>query len=287
MNFEDLLRKVQKVKLKGKHLSQHQIAGAYQSHFRGKGITFDRIRKYQYGDDIRAIDWNVTARYNDSFVKVFTEEREQALILLIDVSASGNFGSTQKTKKEVLAEVSACLAFAALQNNDRVGAVFFSNKIEKYIPAGRGKNHVLALIRTLLEFEPVGCLTDISQGLRFVVNVLKKKCNVFVISDFLDQQYEEWMPPAARKHYLTAIRIADPLEKDLPDVGWLPLQNAESGQVQWLNASSMKIRESYKKEAAARVTKFEQVLTKSKAKYLHLSTNEDCALSLFHFFTTH
>lgn len=286
MKFEELIKKIhrRKVKKNFKHVSGHQIAGAYQSHFKGRGIAFDRIRKYQYGDDIRAIDWNVTARYNDTFIKIFTEEREQALILLIDVSASGSFGSVQKTKKELIAEVCACFAFAAVQNNDRVGAVFFSNRIEKYVSPEKGNNHVLALIRTLINFKPFSCQTNISEGLRFVVNVLKKKCNLVVVSDFLDEHYQDWLQLAAQKHYLTAVRIADPLELTLPDAGWLPLQDAEITQIQWINTSSRKVRDSFEKESLGRIEQFEKVLTKARAKYLHLSTHEDCAAQLFHFF---
>ena len=242
MDTKALLKKVRKIEIKTRRLSDHVFGGEYHSTFKGRGMTFSEVRQYQFGDDVRSIDWNVTARYNEPFVKVFEEERELTLMLVVDVSGSEAFGTQTQFKREVLTEIAATLAFSALQNNDKVGLLLFSDQVELFIPPKKGRPHILRIIRELLEFEPQSLKTNISNALEFLSGLLKKKAIAFMLSDFMDQGYEKTLRIAAKKHDLTGIRVYDPVETKLPNLGIVPIRDAETGAVQWISTFSKKIR---------------------------------------------
>ena len=223
MDTKELLKKVRKIEIKTRRLSDHIFSGEYHSSFKGRGMTFSEVRQYQFGDDIRSIDWNVTARYNEPYVKVFEEERELTMMLVVDISGSESFGTTQQFKKDILTEISATLAFSAIQNNDKVGLLLFSNEIELFIPPKKGKTHVLRIIRELIEFEPKSKKTDLSQALRYFSNVMKKKAIVFILSDFIDTGYDNALKIVGKKHDVTGIRVYDKLETELPKLGMVPM----------------------------------------------------------------
>ena len=245
MDTKALLKKVRKIEIKTRRLSDHVFGGEYHSTFKGRGMTFSEVRQYQFGDDVRAIDWNVTARYNEPFVKVFEEERELTLMLVVDVSGSEFFGTTHQFKRDVLTEIAATLAFSALQNNDKVGLLLFSNQVELFIPPKKGRSHILRIIRELLEFTPENRTTDIGSALAFLSGILKKKAIVFLLSDFMDKDYDKTLRIAAKKHDLTGIRIYDKLEEEMPKLGIVPMIDAETQQTQWINTSSKKVRQQY------------------------------------------
>lgn len=247
MDTQQLLKKVRRIEIKTRRLSNHIFSGEYHSNFKGRGMTFSEVRAYEIGDDIRAIDWNVTAKLNEPHIKVFEEERELTLMLLVDVSGSENFGSRNQLKREMITEICATLAFSAIQNNDKVGVLFFSDKVEKFIPPAKGKSHTLRIIRELIEFKPQSTKTNISEALRFFSAFQKRRAIVFVLSDFMDTRYRDSLKIASRKHDLTGIRIFDPREEELPNLGLLPLKDPESGKTHWVNTSSYKLRSKLRK----------------------------------------
>ena len=239
METSELLKKVRRIEIKTRGLSRNIFAGQYHSAFKGRGMAFSEVREYQYGDDIRDIDWNVTARYVRPYVKVFEEERELTVMLLIDVSGSRDFGSVNVMKKEVITEIAATLAFSAIQNNDKIGVVFFSDKIEKFIPPQKGKKHILYIIRELIDFHPEETRTDISQVLKYLTNAIKKRCTAFLISDFIDKEgFKDALTVANRKHDMVAIQVYDRRETELPAVGLMKIKDAETGKEQWIDSSS-------------------------------------------------
>ena len=235
MDTKELLKKVRKIEIKSRRLSDNLFGGEYLSTFKGRGMTFSEVRKYEFGDDIRSIDWNVTARYNSPFIKIFEEERELTVMLLVDVSGSEVFATKNKLKKEIITEIAATLAFSALKNNDKVGAILFSDKVELFIPPNKGKSHILRIIRELIEFRPNSIKTNIDSSLRFLLNVIQKKAIVFLLSDFIDQNYDKSLKLASKKFDLTGIRIYDIKETEIPKIGVVPLIDAESGQLEWLS----------------------------------------------------
>ncbi len=251
LTANDLLKKVRKIEIKTRTLSHQIFAGEYHSAFKGRGMVFSEVREYQYGDDVRNMDWNVTARLRAPYVKVFEEERELTVVLLVDVSRSRLFGTTGASRKDVLAEIAAVLAFSALINNDKVGALFFSDKVEKFIPPKKGRSHLLHIIREIIEFEPTTDGTDISEALRYLTNAIKKKCAAFLLSDMLDvdkegnPNYEEALKVAVNRHDLSVIEVYDPRERSLPSVGMIHIKDSETGDSAWVNTSSKKMRRAY------------------------------------------
>jgi uncharacterized protein (DUF58 family) len=245
METTELLKKVRKIEIKTRGLSSHIFSGEYHSAFKGRGMAFSEVREYTPGDDIRSIDWNVTARFNHPFVKVFEEERELTVILMVDVSASGNFGTRIQFKKELITELCAVLSFSAIQNNDKIGIIFFSDKIEKFIPPKKGKTHILRIIRELIEFKAENQKTNISQALRYLTHAIKKRSIAFVISDFMDSDFEGALKLANKKHDVVALQIYDQREAELPDVGLVRLRNAETGELLWVDTSQAQVRNNY------------------------------------------
>jgi uncharacterized protein (DUF58 family) len=245
METADILKKVRKIEIKTRGLSRQVFSGHYHSAFKGKGMTFSEVREYQYGDDIRSIDWNVTARYNHPYVKIFDEERELTVMLVVDVSGSNEFGTRHQLKEELMTEIAAVLAFSAIQNNDKVGVLFFSDKIEKFIPPKKGKTHILRIIRELIDFHPESQKTNISEGLRFLSNAIKKKCIAFVISDFMDKNFEKALRIASRKHDIVAVRVFDKRETEIPKMGMVKVFNKESGKSMWIDTNDPGLRSNY------------------------------------------
>ncbi len=284
MDTKELLKKVRKIEIKTRRLSDHVFGGEYHSTFKGRGMTFSEVRQYQFGDDVRAIDWNVTARYNEPFVKVFEEERELTMMLMVDVSGSELFGTTNQFKKEVITEISAILAFSALQNNDKVGLILFSNEVELFIPPKKGKSHVLRIIRELLEFEPSNHQTDIAEALKFLRNVMKKKAIVFVLSDFLADDYANTLRIAGNKHDVTGVRVYDEKEEYIPNLGMIQVQDAETGAVQLVNTGSKKIRHEYWKYYMERVDYFNDAFAKSGSGVLSCRVDESYVKKLLGYF---
>ncbi len=251
LSANDLLKKVRKIEIKTRALSHQIFAGEYHSAFKGRGMAFSEVREYQYGDDVRNMDWNVTARLRSPYVKVFEEERELTVVLLVDVSRSRLFGTAGSSRKDVLAEIAAVLSFSAIINNDKVGALFFSEKVEKFIPPKKGRSHLLHIIREIIEFEPTTDGTDISEALRYLTNAIKKKCTAFLLSDMLDvnkegtPKYEEALKVAVNRHDLSVIEVYDPRERSIPDVGLIHIKDSETGQAAWVNTSDKKMRLAY------------------------------------------
>ena len=247
METAELLKKVRRIEIKTRGLSRNIFAGEYHTAFKGKGMTFAEVREYQYGDDIRSIDWNVTARFRHPYVKVFEEERELTLMLLIDVSASRVFGTTSMLKKDVITEIAATLAFSAIQNNDKVGVIFFSDRIEKFIPPQKGRKHILYIIRELIEFQPESTQTNIGNALKYLTNVIKKRCTSFLISDFIDtNDYENPLMVASRKHDIAVLKVYDRRDAELPPVGLIRVKDAETGKRIWVDTNSRRLRMTYK-----------------------------------------
>jgi len=284
MDTKALLKKVRKIEIKTRRLSDHVFGGEYHSTFKGRGMTFSEVRQYQFGDDVRAIDWNVTARYNEPFVKVFEEERELTLMLVVDVSGSEAFGTRSQFKREILTEIAATLAFSALQNNDKVGLVLFSDQIELFIPPKKGRSHILRIIRELLEFTPSSLKTDLSSALEFLSSVLKKKAIVFLLSDFMNSGYEKTLRIAAKKHDLTGIRVYDPMEQTLPNLGMVPMVDAETGKLKWVNTFSKQIRRKYSTHYAQRVSEFVEIFKKNGAGHLSCNVEESYVKKLLGYF---
>lgn len=284
MDTKALLKKVRKIEIKTSRLSDHIFGGEYHSTFKGRGMTFSEVRQYQFGDDVRAIDWNVTARYNEPFVKVFEEERELTLMLLVDVSGSEMFGTQSQFKREILTEISATLAFSALKNNDKVGLLLFSDQVELFIPPKKGRFHVLRIIRELLEFEPQNKKTSISAALEYLSGILKKKAIVFLLSDFMDKNYETTLRIAAKKHDLTGIRVFDAREEQLPNLGILPMVDAETGKVQWVNTQSKKVRTQYEKFYLEQKGFFEEMFRRNGAGTISCRVDESYVKKLLNYF---
>lgn len=286
MDANELLKKVRKIEIKTKGLSRNIFAGEYHSAFKGRGMTFSEVREYQYGDDIRDIDWNVTARHNHPYIKVYEEERELTLMLLVDVSGSRLFGAVGEQKREMIAEIAATLAFSASQNNDKIGVVFFSSKIEKFIPPKKGMRHILYIIRELLDFKPEEHGTDIGEAMRYLSDVIKKRCSAFIISDFIDSNdYYQPMSIAARKHDVTAIQVYDKRDANLPSVGLLRVCDLESGRELWVDTSSNKVRQTYDRWWYDRQQTMVSILNRCKVDLASIATDDDyvkALMTLFH-----
>ena len=276
MEANDIFKKVKKIEIKTRGLSNHIFSGQYHSAFKGRGMTFSEVREYEYGDDIRNIDWNVTARFNKPFVKIFEEEREMTVMLLIDVSGSNDFGSRQQSKRDLTAELAAVLAFSAIQNNDKVGVIFFSSKIEKFIPPKKGSTHILRIIREIVDFKPEENGTDIAEGLRFLTSAIKRRTTAFLISDFMtDSDFERELRIAANKHDLVALRITDRREMDIPKVGLVKFKDAETGAERWVDTSSRSWHNAYKKMIKEESLKLNRLFTKQGIDNTLIYTDED------------
>lgn len=288
----DLLKKVRKIEIKTKALSHQIFAGEYHSAFKGRGMAFSEVREYQFGDDVRNMDWNVTARLGSPYVKVFEEERELTVMLLVDVSGSRLFGTTAKTKKELTAEIAAVLSFSASVNNDKVGAIFFSTKVEKFIPPKKGRSHLLRIIRELLEFEPEEKGTNIGEALRFLTNAIKKKCTAFLLSDLMDvdenmhPNYEDALKVAVNRHDISAINIYDERDRVLPDVGMLAVRDNETGNIMYVDTSRRSVREGYEEWARRCFQESVIVLRKYKIDMVSVRTDQDYVKSLIMLFKT-
>ena len=285
METSELLKKVRRIEIKTRGLSRNIFAGQYHSAFKGRGMAFSEVREYQYGDDIRDIDWNVTARYVRPYVKVFEEERELTVMLLIDVSGSRDFGSVNVMKKEVITEVAATLAFSAIQNNDKIGVVFFSDKIEKFIPPQKGKKHILYVIRELIDFQPDKKQTNIAQALKYLTNAIKKRCTAFLISDFIDKDgFKEALTIANRKHDVVAIQVYDRRETELPAVGLMKIKDAETGQERWIDSSSTRVRAAYKEWWDRRQAAMSDSFKKCRVDSVSIRTEDDYVKALIALF---
>ncbi|HOG20015.1 MAG: DUF58 domain-containing protein [Salinivirgaceae bacterium] len=284
MQTSDLLKKVRKIEIKTRGLTRQVFAGRYHSAFKGRGMTFSEVREYQYGDPIRDIDWNVTARFNHPYVKVFEEERELTVMLIVDLSGSRNFGSDSIMKRDLMTELAAVLSFSAIQNNDKVGVIFFTNKIEKFIPPKKGRTHILRIITELLTFEPEEQGTDINNALEFFTGAIKKRCTAFLISDFIDTGYERSMMIANNKHDLVALRISDPLEDALPNVGLIRMLDAETNKEFWVDTSRTKNRELYQQWKEKLSQYFSKSITRSGVDSVDIRTDEDYVIPLMKMF---
>ena len=271
----DIIKKVRKIEIKARGLSQQLFSGEYHSAFKGRGMAFSEVREYQYGDDVRSIDWNVTARLNHPYVKIFEEERELTVMLLVDVSGSNRFGTHHQFKEELVAEVAATLAFSAIQNNDKVGVIMFSDRIEKFIPPKKGSSHILRIIRELITYKPQSNGTDISEGLRYFTNVIKKRCTAFLLSDFYDDNYNDALKIASGKHDIVAIRIADEKEVHLPDLGLAKFYDPETDETIWIDTADASIRKDFAARYAAHVTKVDETLHHYGIDQTILYTGED------------
>ncbi len=284
MEAKDLLKKVRKIEIKTRGLTRQIFAGEYHSAFKGRGMTFSEVREYQYGDDIRSIDWNVTARFNHPFVKVFEEERELTVMLLIDVSASGDFGTHEQLKRSLITEIAAVLSFSAIENNDKIGVIMFSDRIEKFIPPKKGRKHILRIIRELLDFKPQSNGTDISESLRFLTNAIKKRCTAFLISDFRDKGYARSLQVANNKHDVAALHIFDQRETTLPPVGLIRVLDAETGKERWIDTSRRRVRESYAMKWESHVEMMKEIFTRAGVDHVSLKTGADYVKPLMRLF---
>ncbi|HPE33544.1 MAG TPA: DUF58 domain-containing protein [Bacteroidales bacterium] len=284
MNAQEIFKKVRKIEIKTRGLSNQIFSGHYHSSFKGRGMAFSEVREYQYGDDVRSIDWNVTARFNHPFVKIFEEERELTVMLLIDVSGSNEFGTKSSLKEDLITEIAAVIAFSAIQNNDKVGVIFFSSKIEKFIPPKKGTSHILRIIRELVDFKTENQGTDISESLKFLTNAIKKKCTAFIVSDFLDKDFGNALQIANSKHDMIAVRIYDPREVDMPNIGMAKFKDAESGKNLWVDTSNPKTRQIYKEWFANNEKHVKWLFAKSGVDSAHIRTDEDYVKPLVNMF---
>jgi len=284
MDTKELLKKVRKIEIKTRRLSDHIFSGEYHTSFKGRGMTFSEVRQYQFGDDIRAIDWNVTARYNEAHVKVFEEERELTMMLMVDISGSESFGSKSQFKKEIVTEIAATMAFSATQNNDKIGLILFSDQIELYIPPKKGRSHVLRIIRELIEFEPKSYKTDIAQAIKFLSGTQKKKAIVFVISDFMSGDYEHTLKIASKKHDITGIRVYDIREEKMPDLGMVSMLDAETGETKLINTGSKSVRMNYEKYYHDNVNYFIDTFRKSGSGVVNTRVDESYVTKLLGYF---
>lgn len=287
MDSNELLKRVRKIEIKTRGLSQNIFAGEYHSAFKGRGMMFSEVREYQYGDDIRDIDWNVTARQNRPHVKVFEEERELTVMLLVDVSASRNFGATGPEKREMIAEIAATIAFSAIQNNDKIGAVFFSDRVEKFITPKKGRKHILFLIRELLDFKPESKGTDIAQAVKYFSDALKRRCTMFILSDFIDNSdLKTPLNVAASRHDVMAIQVYDKRDSEMPDIGLVNFTDFETGVDMWVDTSSSRTRKAYKKWWYDRQQSLNTILRSSRVDYVSVATDEDYVRALMNLFKT-
>lgn len=284
MDTKELLKKVRKIEIKTRRLSDHIFSGEYHTSFKGRGMTFSEVRQYQYGDDIRAIDWNVTARYNEAHVKVFEEERELTMMLMVDISGSESFGTKSQLKKDIVTEIAATMAFSATQNNDKIGLILFSDQIELYIPPKKGRSHVLRIIRELIEFQPKSYKTDVAQALKFLSSTQKKKAIVFMISDFMAEDYEHTLKIASKKHDITGIRVYDIREEKMPNVGMVPMLDAETGMTQLVNTGSKAVRMNYEKYYSDKVAYFKDMFSKSGSGVVNTRVDENYVKKLLGYF---
>jgi uncharacterized protein (DUF58 family) len=285
METKDLLKKVRKIEIKTRRLSDHIFSGEYHTSFKGRGMTFSEVRQYQFGDDVRAIDWNVTARYNEPYIKVFEEERELTMMLMVDISGSESFGTKNQLKSEIVTEIAATMAFSATQNNDKIGLILFSDQIELYIPPKKGKSHVLRIIRELIEFQPKSRKTNLSQALKFLSNVMKKKAIVFLISDFMvEEQYEQTLKIAGKKHDITGIRVYDIREEKMPNIGMVNMLDAETGQTQLINTGSKSIRFEYEKHYHQQVDYFKDTFSRCGSGVVNTRVDESYVTKLLSYF---
>ena len=285
MDTKELLQKVRKIEIKTRRLSDHIFSGEYHTSFKGKGMTFSEVRQYQYGDDIRAIDWNVTARYNEAHVKVFEEERELTMMLMVDISGSESFGTKNQLKSEIVTEIAATMAFSATQNNDKIGLILFTDEIELYIPPKKGKPHVLRIIRELIEFKPKSNKTDISQALKFLSGTQKKKAIVFMISDFItDDDYEKTLKIASKKHDITGVRVYDIREEKMTNIGLVAMQDAETGITEWVNTNSASVRLEYEKYYNNKVNYFKDIFSKCGSGTVSSRVDESYVTKLLGYF---
>ena len=284
METKDLLKKVRKIEIKTRKLSSNIFGGEYHSAFKGRGMTFSEVRNYQFGDDVRTIDWNVTARYNEPFVKIFEEERELTLMLMVDVSNSALFGTNNALKKNIITEISATLAFSALQNNDKVGLILFSYQVELYIPPSKGKTHVLRIIRELIEFKPLSKKTDIKVALEFLTRILKKKSITFILSDFISSDYEKSLKIISKKHDLTGIKVYDKFEEAIPNLGLVQMFDQETEEIKMIDTSSKSLRDNYKREMSLNFKKFNDLFTKNGAGTISCRTDESYIKKLLNYF---
>ncbi|NNK61500.1 MAG: DUF58 domain-containing protein [Flavobacteriaceae bacterium] len=284
MDTKELLRKVRKIEIKTRRLSDHIFGGEYHSTFKGRGMTFSEVRQYQYGDDVRSIDWNVTARYNEPYVKVFEEERELTMMLLVDVSGSELFGTQERFKNEIVTEISATLAFSATQNNDKIGLILFSDEVELYIPPKKGRSHVLRIIRELIEFHPKSKKTNIAEALKFLSNVMKKRAIVFMMSDFIADDYQHTLKIAANRHDVTGIRIFDLREEQIPNLGMVQMYDEETEEIMLVNTSSKKVRQNYNRFYKEKVDYFKDSFAKSGAGTINCRVDESYVKKLLGYF---
>lgn len=285
MEANELIKKVRKIEIKTRGLSSNIFAGQYHSAFKGRGMAFSEVREYQYGDDVRDIDWNVTARFNKPYVKVFEEERELTVMLLVDMSSSLDFGTSGMYKKDMVAEIAATLAFAAIQNNDKIGAIFFTDRIEKFIPPQKGRKHILYIIRELLGFEPESTQTDITVPLQYLTNAIKKRCTTFILSDFIDDKdFKSPLTIANRKHDVVAIQVYDKRVEELPDVGLVKMIDAESGEDIYIDTSSKKVRALHHQWWIERQQLLNNTFSKSGVDAISVRTDHDYVKSLMNLF---
>ena len=290
MDSNELLKKVRKIEIRTRSLSHQMFAGEYHSAFKGRGMTFSEVREYQYGDDVRNMDWNVTARLRAPYVKVFEEERELTLMLLVDVSGSRAFGTTVRSKQDLATEIAAVLSFSASINNDKVGAILFSDKVEKFIPPKKGRSHLLHIIRELVEFTPEDQGTDISEALRYLTNALKKRCTAFLLSDMMDTdaqghpRYEDALKIAANRHDLSVINVYDKREKEIPNVGLVLVKDSETGATEWVDTSSRAMRKAYERRSHQADEECRQLLNKYRIDNVSIATDQDYVRGLIGFF---
>ena len=284
MDTKEILKKVRKIEIKTRRLSDHIFSGEYHTSFKGRGMTFSEVRQYQYGDDVRAIDWNVTARYNEPFVKVFEEERELTMMLMVDISGSESFGTKNQLKRDMVTEIAATLAFSATQNNDKIGLLLFSDQIELFIPPKKGKSHVLRIIRELIEFESKSKKTDLSQALKYLSSVLKKKAIVFLISDFMVKDYEHTLKIASKRHDVTGIRVFDQREENIPNIGIVNMLDAETGETLLVDTTSKKVRMDYEKYYRENVNYFKDIFSKCGAGTISSRVDESYVTKLLGYF---
>jgi uncharacterized protein (DUF58 family) len=284
MDTTELIKRVRRIEIKTKGLTQHIFAGEYHSAFKGKGMAFSEVREYQYGDDIRSIDWNVTARFNHPYVKIFEEERELTVMLLIDVSGSREFGTHTRLKKSLITELAAVLSFSAISNNDKIGVIFFSDNIEKFIPPKKGRQHILRIIREMIEFQPKNKGTNISIALQYLTNAIKKRSTAFLISDMLDKGFEDSLKITSRKHDLIVLKIFDIRETELPKVGLINMLDAESGEQIWVDSNSKIVRDRYKESWQNRKRASEEILKKNGVDFVEIATDSDYVKPLIQLF---
>ena len=284
MEAKELLKKVRKIEIRSRGLSRQVFAGEYHSAYKGKGMAFSEVREYQYGDDFRSVDWNVTARFNHPYIKIFEEERELTVMLLVDISGSGEFGSRSRYKSNMIIEIAALLSFSAIQNNDKVGVIIFSDKIERFIPPKKGRQHILKIIRELIDFKPSSKRTNLTIPLRYLVNVIKKRSIAFLISDFIDDNFEDALKIANKKHDLVGLRVYDTLETDIPRVGLIKVRDAETGELAWIDTGSTYFRNAYRSMFRKRTEELNDMLAKVGVDYASVAAHEDYVKPLMRLF---